>query len=188
MCKNFHFSIHIPGQLILKEYNQVILPRKKSGHLLFLVWVLVGFCCCCCCCCCLFENIELNCDYWTKVIPQVSQSSHSIFFSEGLKYPVFGLLFLFCFVKYLNMLKISTNFQQYRKVTIWKISPRIQYHNSWNINSRNVGEKMYSFLLYFYTKISTKREKNSIITHRQYIHISLRATSGSEDTTTCSPA
>lgn len=41
--KNFYFPIHIPGQLILKNYNQVILPRKKYEHLLLLVWVLV-FC------------------------------------------------------------------------------------------------------------------------------------------------
>ena len=30
LCRNFYFSIPIPGQLILKEYNQIILPKKKK--------------------------------------------------------------------------------------------------------------------------------------------------------------
>lgn len=48
-------------------------------------------------------------------------------------------------------------------------------------------KKMYYFL-YSYTKISTKRGVNSIVTPRDYTHIALRATSSSEDTTMCYPA
>lgn len=111
MCKNFHFSIHIPGQLNLKEYNQVTLPRNL---IIYFSWYECWWdFFCCCCCCCLFENIELNCDYWTKVIPQVFQSSHSIFFQKD-----WNIQYLACFF-FSVLLNISTCWkypQQYRKV------------------------------------------------------------------------
>lgn len=112
LCRNFYFSIPIPGQLILKAYNQVILPRKKSEHLLFPVWVLVF---------CLFENTELKPSV-TELRLYLKHFKLHVPFLFRWRTEVDIILFAvyFCFVKFLNILEISTGLQQYGKVTVWE--------------------------------------------------------------------
>lgn len=154
MCKNFYFSILIPGQLILKEYNWVILPKNKSDHLLFLVWVL------------LFCHLFI---WKTQVIPQAFQSSHSIYFQKDWNSQC-CICFLFCFIKFLNMLKISTDLQQYRKLLHKKKYSIIIFEIS---ILEMLVKKMYSFILISMPKLVQKESgENPIITHREYTHTS----------------
>lgn len=136
-CKNFYFSIHIPGQLTLKEYNQTVLLTKKSVHLFFPVWVLVF---------CLFENREVKLSVTKLKLYLKHFNLHiPLLFRRRTKIASILFVFYFCFLNFSIYWKyplVCSNIISYHMKKLQK-----QNYISWNINNRNVGENVYSFLL-----------------------------------------